>query len=151
MFTVDAERYLRDCKIPLRLACTTESGGPVLLSLWYLLEDGCLCCATQQSARVVRHLSRSPACAFEEAADAPPYCGVRGQALATIDPSRGATLLNQLITRYLGDTNSRFAQRLLAQQSNEVAIILRPRSVYTWNYGARMKDALLHPADHPCP
>ncbi len=67
-------------RIPIRLACKSKSGWPVLLSLWFIYFDGFLYCATRGGARVVGYLRENEECAFEVAADQPPYCGVRGQA-----------------------------------------------------------------------
>ncbi len=81
--------YLEAVRIPLRLSCLTTSGWPIVLSLWYLHEAGRLYCATLATARVVEYLRREPRCGFEVGADQPPYCGVRGQARAEIDPALG--------------------------------------------------------------
>ena len=99
---VSLERYLAETRIPLRLSCLSDSGWPVVLSLWYLFEDGHLYCATPQTAKVVGYLTGEPRCAFEIASDLPPYCGVRGRALATIEQARGVEILERLLERYLG-------------------------------------------------
>ena len=132
--------YLQQMRIPLRLACATESGWPMVLSLWYVPIDGRLYCATQRSAKVVRYLRRDPRCAFEVAADEPPYRGVRGQGKAILNEGRGAEILEILLVRYLGGTESSLAQRLLARSENEVAIEIEPRTLFTWDYSARMRD-----------
>lgn len=131
--------YLQQVKIPLRLACTTGSGWPMLLSLWYLYEDGLLYCATQQTAKVVGYLGQDSRCAFEVAADQPPYCGVRGQAIAHLDAAQGDDVLARLLVRYLGDTENALARKLLARREAEVAIVLRPVKLFTWNYQHRMQ------------
>ena len=151
MITPSVADYLRALRIPLRLGCTNETGWPVVLSLWYLYEDGQLWCATQRQARVVRYLSQNPRCAFEVAADQPPYCGVRGQAIATLDPRAGAEMLERLLVRYLGGTDNALARRLLAQRENEVAIAIRPERVFTWNYTRRMRGSVSVEREHPCP
>jgi len=120
----------------------TASGWPSVLSLWYLYRGGNLYCATQETANVVSYLRHDPRCAFEIAADQPPYCGVRGQGMAVLDVRLGSEILQQLLTRYLGSTDSPLAQRLLAQSQHEVAIIIQPIKVFTWNYTSRMKDTV---------
>ncbi len=136
------EGYLQATKIPLRLACTTESGWPMAVSLWYQYQSGRLFCATQKSARVVTYLQANPRCAFEIAGDLPPYCGVRGQAIATIDETIGVEILEQLLDRYLGGTDNALARRLLAKRADEVAVVLKPVNVYTWDFSARMRDVV---------
>lgn len=142
--------YLDEVRIPVRLACDTQSGWPFVLSLWYLHDGGDLYCATTDSARVVAYLRREPRCAFEVAADDPPYCGVRGQALARIDPARGQEILRRLLARYLGGDDSALARRLLARAHEEVAIVLTPVNLFTWNFSRRMQD-VAPPRAKPCP
>lgn len=134
--------YYEETRIPLRLSCLTETGWPVVLSLWYLFEGGSLYCATPQMAKVVGYVRADPRCSFEVAADQPPYCGVRGQALATIDRQRGAEILERLLVRYLGGVDNPLAANLLARADQEVAIRLDPQRTYTWNFTERMASSL---------
>jgi hypothetical protein len=133
------EQYLRTAVLPVRLASIAADGSPVVLSLWYLYEDGAIWCATQRTARIIARLEREPRCGFEIAADSIPYRGVRGRARATIDVHRGATLLPRLLNRYLGGTDSPLAARLLARAEHEVAICLDHMRVSTWDFTERMK------------
>jgi general stress protein 26 len=143
----EVKTYLEQVKIPIRLACSTRSGWPVAVSLWYKHQNGELFCATQKSARVVTYLKNDPRCAFEIAADLPPYCGVRGQALARIDESIGPKILEQLLVRYLGGLDSALARSLIAKSENEVAIILKTVKIYTWDFSSRMQDIILPTLD----
>jgi len=148
------EDYLEAARIPLRLACSTESGWPMGVSLWFLYQDGRLFSATQRSARVVAYLRKNPRCAFEIAADMPPYCGVRGQAVASIDENIGAQILDQLLIRYLGGMDNNLAKKLLSKREDEVAIVLRPVKVFTWDFSNRMLDvveSMLNLATKVCP
>lgn len=131
--------YLDLMKIPLRLSCTTQSGWPVVVSLWYLYQDDVLICATQKSAKVVGYLVENPRCGFEIAEDRMPYCGIRGQARASIDEQAGGVVLETLLNRYLGGVDNPLAENLLAKKGTEVAIILKPRWVFTWDFSDRMK------------
>lgn len=139
---MEYETYLHLARIPLRLACTTESGWPIAISLWFKHQNGKLFCATQKSARIVSYLKSDPRCAFEIAADLPPYCGVRGQAIASIDDGIGAEILEQLLVRYLGGIDNALARNLLAKRDDEVAIILKPINIYTWDFSNRMRDVI---------
>lgn len=148
------EGYLKAVRIPLRLACTTPSGWPAVVSLWFRYRDGRLYCATQRSARVVSYLQTDPRCGFEIAADAPPYCGLRGRAVARIDDRIGLEVLEQLLERYLGGTDNALARNLLAKADNEVAILLEPVKVFTWDFSDRMRDVvspMLELAGKVCP
>lgn len=133
-------RWLEETRIPLRLACTTGSGWPAIVSLWFQLEDGALWCATPASARVTSYLEGDSRCAFEVATSEIPYRGLRGQGRARIEPEEGRRVLRALIQRYLGDEDSELARWLLGRTEPEVALRIEPLRIYTWDYSERMQD-----------
>lgn len=146
--------YLSKTRIPLRLSCRTISGWPFVLSLWYLYQDGLLYCATQADARVVSYLENEPRCGYEIAADLPPYCGIRGQAKARIDQKIGGEILEGLLLRYLGGTESRLARELLKNADNEVALVLDPVNCFSWDFSQRMENVaptMLKLVEKHCP
>ncbi len=139
--TQQVGEFLRSAKIPVRLACYGSSGFPVLASLWFVEREGSLWCATQRGADVVSHISRDPRCAFEVSVERAPYCGVRGQAIASVHEEGGETLLRELIGRYLDDPSSDFAASLLRRADREVAIEITPRVCVSWDFRERMGAA----------
>lgn len=146
--------YLQQSRIPIRLAAQTRSGWPAVLSLWFLFRDGEFFCATQADARIVSYLESNPKCAYEVAADLPPYCGIRGQALARIDHSLGDQVLEELILKYLGDTENSLAKTLQQRNQPEVALILKPVSVYSWDFSRRMSqvsEQMIRRFEKACP
>jgi hypothetical protein len=130
--------FLDTQRIPLRLACRTTSGWPLVASHWFLWRDGALWCATQADAKIVRYLAAEPRCGFEVAPDGMPYRGVRGQGRAAIEPAQGVAVLRDLVQRYLGDESSDFARWLLARSATEVAIRIEPIRMRSWDFGRRM-------------
>lgn len=132
------EKFLLDAVIPVRLASLSKSGAPLLCSLWYVYDQGCIWCATQRSAKLVSLLERDQRCAFEIAADLPPYRGVRGQGTARLSVADGVPVLLRLIDRYLHGRESSFAQWLLARRDDEVAIRIEPTWLTSWDFSARM-------------
>lgn len=142
LMSPDVARYLEQTRIPLRLAAVTESGWPLVLSLWFVLRRGSLWCATQRSAKIVRHLRADPRCAFEVAPEQPPYRGVRGQGRASLHPAHGKEILETLLDRYLGTTTSPLARQLLSKSDAEVAIEVKPVTLFSWDYSDRMKGSL---------
>ncbi len=140
--TEQIEDFLRANRIPVRLACNGASGHPVLVSLWFIALDDKLWCATPRTARVASILARDPRCAFEVSVEKPPYCGVRGPALATLHDDRGEEILHLLIDRYLGNATSRLARFLLARVESETAIAIEPQTLVSWDYEERMADAV---------
>ncbi len=127
-------------KIPIRFSCMSKSGWPVILSLWYIYKDGKIYCATQKDAKIIRHLSNNPKCAFEIAPDSPPYKGVRGQGKVTLRDDIAKETLLELINKYLGDQNSSLAKFLISQSQNEVCIEINPVKVFQWDYSKRMSS-----------
>jgi nitroimidazol reductase NimA-like FMN-containing flavoprotein (pyridoxamine 5'-phosphate oxidase superfamily) len=143
-------QYLEAVRIPLRLGCTTPGDWPLVVSLWFEYRDGLLYCASHRQAKVISYLQRNSRCGFEIAGDEPPYCGVRGQALATLDDSQGGAVLERLLRRYVGGLDKPLSQRLLQRRDHEVAIILEPVNLFSWNFTDRMKDSVeIKPK--PCP
>jgi hypothetical protein len=134
------EAYFQKTVIPLRIAFTTKSGWPIVISLWYQFKNGNILCATQNSALIVAYLRANNKCAFEIATDKPPYCGVRGKAIARIDDEIGGEVLEQLLLRYLGGIESKLAKNLLAKRDSEVAIILEPVKIFNWDFSKRMEE-----------
>lgn len=139
--SAEIESFLQQTLIPVRLACNGRSGHPVLVSLWFVPIDGELWCATQRSARMAELIERDPRCSFEVSVESPPYCGVRGAALATLHDERGEEMLRALLNRYLGGTESRLARLLLARADRETAIAIDPQRLVSWDYRERMGDA----------
>jgi hypothetical protein len=109
-----------------------------VISLWFIYQDGALYCATKSNARIVSYLQGNKQCAFEIAADLPPYCGIRGQAVAAIEPQKGAEILKKLIDRYLGGGDNQLGEFLQADLEDEVAIRLDPVRIYQWDFSKRM-------------
>ncbi len=142
--------YLNQTIIPLRLSGTNTFGWPFVMSLWYVSLNEKIYLATIKSAKVVKYLSNNPKCAFEIASDIPPYCGIRGQAKADINESKGDEILKILLNRYLGGIDNPLAQQLLSRSEQEVAIELTPIKLYQWNYSDRMHDSIQY-SEKICP
>jgi len=136
---IDREKFIQKMEIPLRLSCLTQSGWPMIVSLWYLYQDGKFYLATPKKAKIVGYLSNEPRCAFEISNEKPPYRGIRGQGRSKIDMEKGGEILEILIERYLGNLNTPLAKELLSKRKNEVAIEITPYRMFTWDFTERMK------------
>jgi hypothetical protein len=128
--------------IPLRLAVNDATGCPLVLSLWFLYDDGAIGCATNARARVIGHLAREGRCGFELAGDRPPYRGVRGKGRASLHPDKGGEILERLLARYGIGSDSRLATMLLSRIDEEVAIRIAPERFSSWDFSRRMKGAV---------
>ena len=136
------QEFLSETRIPMRLAANTDSGFPIVLSLWFLAEDEEILAVVHRDARIAKRLKADARCAFEIAPDEPPYRGVRGQATASLDSDGAAPLLERLLDRYLGSTDSSLGDFLLARAKEELIVRLRPIWIASWDYSRRMEDAL---------
>ena len=80
----EIECFLERSVIPMRLSVISRAGWPVVLSLWFLYENGFLKCASRRQSKVISFLKDNPRCGLEIAGEAPPYHGVRSQGAAAI-------------------------------------------------------------------
>ena len=138
----EVRAYLEAAVIPMRIGVESVSGWPLVLSLWFVVDGQELLGATRPDSTLVRCLERRPRCAFEVAADAPPYCGVRGRARVELDRTAGSTTLDRLLVRYLGSTETPLGERLRARADDEVCLRLAPVSLVSWDYGRRMASSV---------
>jgi hypothetical protein len=134
--------FMDESRIPLRLAVNDATVCPLVLSLWFLYDDGAIWCATNARARVIGHLAREGRCGFELAGDMPPYRGVRGKGRASLHPDKGGEILERLLVRYGVGSDSRLATMLLARIDEEVAIRISPERFSSWDFSQRMKGAV---------
>ena len=134
---VEIQDFLRDAVIPMRLATRGEK-WPLVQSLWFLFEGSALWFCTQQDSVVARRLESNPRCAFEVAGDNPPYRGVRGRGVASLDTELAAGLLERLLSHYQVDPESSLASWLQSRLDNEVAIRIDTLVLSSWDYSSRM-------------
>lgn len=140
MITEEIARYLSEIKIPIRLACITDTGWPLVTSLWFVFMNQKLYCATQKTAKVIEFFSQNPRCGFEIASDQPPYLGVRGKGRVKLSEVMGPKILRILMDRYDIRKDSTLGKFLLSNLKNEIAIEIEPIRIFVWDYSDRMKD-----------
>ena len=138
----EGQEFLENADIPIRLAVHTESGWPIVMSLWFLYKQGNFYCATIKSAKIIKYARKDNRCAFEIARDSPPYKGIRGQGRIKIDLKKGDIILEALLDKYNVRTDSKLAKFLLSRIKDEVALIIKPNQLYSWDFSKRMKNAL---------
>lgn len=134
-------QFLGEAQVPMRLACHHTGGGLWMLSLWYEHEEGVFRCATGADSDVAGFLARNDGVAFEVSTNRPPYMGVRGNGTATLESDEDKETLRALVDRYLGGTDSDLARKLLADDREELRIMVEPDRLYTWDFTDRMRDA----------
>jgi len=135
----EIEFYLASTVVPVRLSANNKNGWPIVVSLWFLYEEGHLLAASRKSSKIIEYLEVNPRCGFEIAREAPPYYGVRGYGDATLTPDQNAKLLTRLADRYVGAEKTHFRQWLISGGKEETTIQIRPRFWMSWDYRARME------------
>ena len=58
-----------------------------------------------------------------------------------VDEARGGDVLEQLLVRDLGSLDSHLARWLLSRRSEELALVLDPVRIESWDYSSRMSGA----------
>ena len=134
--------FLAASVIPMRVGISTDSGWPLVLSLWFVPDGLELVAATRPRSTLVRCLEQRPRCGFEVAGDAPPYRGVRGRATVALDRDAGPATLDRLLVRYLGGVESPLAETLRAAADDEVCVRLQPVTLTSWDFRDRMASSL---------
>jgi nitroimidazol reductase NimA-like FMN-containing flavoprotein (pyridoxamine 5'-phosphate oxidase superfamily) len=130
--------FLGSRRIPMRLA-SNGSAGPLVQSLWYLVDNGSLWCATQETSLLTQRITRDARVGFEIAGDQPPYKGVRGTGTAHIHRHDAERVLPALIERYQGAERTHLSEWLLSRLDREVAIRIAPSTFTSWDYSGRMQ------------
>ena len=129
---------LENCRYPLRLAFTDNAGFPRIASLWYKFDKGNFYCVTHKQSWIVSQLQARANVGYEIASNEPPYKGVRGIGTVKIYPLGNDPLLEQLLCRYTGNTDSDVARFLLNRRADEWVIELTPLKQTSWDYSERM-------------
>jgi hypothetical protein len=130
--------FLTSTRIPMRLA-SNGSSGPLVQSLWFLVDEGNLWCATQETSLLAQRIARDARVGFEIAGDQPPYRGVRGTGTAEILRQDAGRVLPALIERYQGAERTHLSEWLLSRLDREVAVRIAPLTFTSWDYSGRMQ------------
>lgn len=134
------EHFLQERVIPLRLACVGADGFPRVVSVWFLFREGRFFSVSHQGSQLVALLRMDNKVGFEVAPEEPPYCGVRGQGIAGLTHAGAGAVLDEVLERYLGGTESGLARWLLSRRDEEVLISIQPERLFSWDYRERMSD-----------
>ena len=131
--------YLQRTVSPMRIAVGGDD-FPLLLSLWFRFEpnSGAIQCVSHASSKLIRALRNDDRCAFEIAPNEPPYHGVRGAGQAVLTQQGAPEVLETLIERFLGNSDSQLASWLLSRAEEEFLISIVPKRISAWDYGHRM-------------
>jgi len=125
---------------PLRIACNTDTGFPLIVPLWFLFEDGHFHSLTYRNAKLLSYLWNDHRVGFEVANNEPPYAGVRGRGEVKLLEGEADKWLPRLLARYGINPNSALARGLRNRIDDEITIRLTPLQMSGWDYSPRMQD-----------
>ena len=135
----DIENFLNSSRAPMRVALQTRN-GLLIVPLWFSYRDGCLWSCSPRSSTLAKSLANHPEVAFDISTNEIPYQGVRGRALAECLTPDGTKELEELLERYLTDSDSQLARWLLSRADNEVLIRWDITWLTSWDFSSRMSD-----------
>jgi PPOX class probable F420-dependent enzyme len=104
-FTFDAEtlEFLQQ-PLLMRLATLGADGYPQVTPVWYLQEQNCLYCSTEQERVKVRNILRDPRVGASIDADHP-YRGVSIKGVARLREGDNQALVRRISARYLPEAD----------------------------------------------
>jgi general stress protein 26 len=130
--------YLDTIVLPCRLASIDKNGFPQVTSMWFLHSDKCIYLSARSKSLTCTRIKRNNKVGFEIAGENPPYSGVRGKGTATLIDAMSKPVLETLIEKYLGSTDSSLAKWLLSNPQSESTIKIVPEWITSWDYSNRM-------------
>ena len=130
--------YLERADTPLRISCNQTDGYPLICSLWFVHKDGILWSASHKNSYLVKALKNNPKIGLEVATNELPYHGVRGKADTELIDDSSGKILGKVSGKYLQGGNESLSRWLLSRKEDEYAIKIKPISLTSWDFSARM-------------
>jgi hypothetical protein len=93
-----------------------------------------------RDSKLAKLLQNNDKIGFEVSPNEPPYHGIRGQGLATLEPLDQTERLEGMLGHYLGGTDSSLATWLLSRSDEELLVTIDPLRLFSWDYRERMSD-----------
>ena len=115
-----------------KLAYTSAAGQPLVVPVWFVIEDGCVVFNTGKDTAKGRALARDPRAAVCVDLETPPYAFVQVQGTAELseDPGELLRTATAIGARYVGaDRAEQFGRRNAVL--GELVVRLRPTKVLT--------------------
>jgi nitroimidazol reductase NimA-like FMN-containing flavoprotein (pyridoxamine 5'-phosphate oxidase superfamily) len=135
----EIEQFLMSENIPMRIAVMDADGFPMICSVWHQYQQGKIYAVVHKNSKLIKKLRQSPQCAFEIALNHPPYRGVRGQAVASIDEQDAAGPLDELLNRFVGEGYQQLRTFLRQRSADERVVTLALGKISAWDFSARMQ------------
>lgn len=113
-----------------KLSYTSASGQPLVIPVWFIVEDGCILFNTGRDTAKGRSLARDPRAALCVDLESPPYQFVQVQGIAELsaDPAELLRTATAIGARYMGASRAEEFGRRNADPG-ELLVRLRPVKV----------------------
>lgn len=135
----EVERFLAD-NMKVQIATIGRDGAPHLTTLFYVVQDGCICFWTYATSQKVRNLERDPriSALVETGTDYGELAGVsiQGEARIVRDPD-GIRRIGSAVAQVmaggvdLGDFGRDIVEKQVAKR---VGIVVQPTTVASWDH-----------------
>ena len=137
----EIDDFLSNSKIPLRLGTVDPDGTPVIQPVWYYYENDKLYLMSDKGSRKLKNIDRRKGVYFSVDTEAAPYKGVKGKGTANIvkDTGKAVSMVEKIVTRYLGDSNNPMGKRLVGavRTGDEILVQITPHYYSVWDYSKR--------------
>lgn len=113
-----------------KLSYTNATGQPLVIPIWFIVEDGCVVFNTGRDTAKGRALARDPRAALCTDLESPPYAFVQVQGIAELseDPAELLRTATAIAARYMGARRAaEFGRRNAVP--GELVVRLRPVKV----------------------
>jgi nitroimidazol reductase NimA-like FMN-containing flavoprotein (pyridoxamine 5'-phosphate oxidase superfamily) len=134
----EIDAFLARSKTPLRLGTADANGEPNIHPVWYYYMTNKLYFMSYKDAVKVGNLRHNKTVYFSVDTDAMPNTGVKGKGTANIvkDTPKILSLSEKIISKYLGDLNSKGAKSMMdgVRKGSEVLVEITPHYFSTWDY-----------------
>lgn len=113
-----------------KLSYTSAAGQPLVIPVWFIVEDGCVVFNTGRGTAKARALARDPRAALCTDLESPPYAFVQVQGIAELseDPADLLRTATAIGARYMGASRAEEFGRRNAVPG-ELVVRLRPVKV----------------------
>lgn len=131
--------FLESATFPLRLSFLNTANEPQICSLWYQYDNKAFWAASHKNSFLIKQLKHNKRVAFEISTNEYPYQGIRGKAEIELSKDNAENTLSLLISKYLGNGNSKLSTWLMSRANDEYVIKITPTSINAWDFSHRME------------
>tara|TARA_B100000029_G_scaffold415992_1_gene420002 strand:- start:77 stop:571 length:495 start_codon:yes stop_codon:yes gene_type:complete len=134
----EISEFLHGAVMPMRLGFNSKR-GLLVVPLWFCFADSALVACAVRESLVIRSLGADPEVAFDVSTNDLPYRGIRGNGEARCVHEVGSQALQDVLDKYIQDDDHSLARWLSSRSHTEVAIVVEPAWITSWDFSDRMQ------------